>query len=197
MNDNSIGAAALLDRIDLARDDSQIVRTISSMLKATDYPQLVSSFHGENTQHPPERALKFVNALDKAWIPSPRRPARSDVELIPHTSQALGYGSEPPETKAKLHRALRKTCGEVGILPSSYYLDENEIKKLNEVPFASGGYSDVWRASYQEENVSIKALRVYAVDNIKQLTKVSHTLTPRGGRALIAFNHLRRGARRS
>lgn len=82
MNDNhSVGAAALLDRIDLTRDDSQIVRTISSMLKAPDYPQLISSFHGENTQHPPEKALKFVNALDKARIPSSQRPARGDVEL--------------------------------------------------------------------------------------------------------------------
>jgi len=86
--------------------------------------------------------------------------------------QALGYDEGTPETKTKLHRALRKTCAEVGILPSSYYLDESQIKKLNEVPFASGGYSDVWRATYQGENVSIKAFRVYATDNIKQLTKV-------------------------
>lgn len=86
--------------------------------------------------------------------------------------QALRYDDGVPETKAKLHRALRKTCAEVGILPSTYYLDDDEIKKLSEVPFASGGYSDVWRALYQGENVSIKAFRVYATDNIKLLTKV-------------------------
>jgi len=56
-------------------------------------------------------------------------------------------------------------------------LDESQIKKLNEVPFASGGYSDVWRATYQGENVSIKAFRVYATDNIKQLTKVLNLLS--------------------
>ena len=100
--------------------------------------------------------------------------------IVPHVShrtyavhfQALGYDDGVPETKAKLHRALRKTCAEVGILPSSYYLDESKIKKLHEVPFASGGYSDVWRASYQGEDVSIKAFRVYATDNIKKITKV-------------------------
>lgn len=90
MNNNNIGAAALLDRIDLARDDSQIVRTISSMLKAPDYPQLISSFHGENIQHPPENALKFVNALDKAWIPSPQRPMRSVVELTLYAFSGAG-----------------------------------------------------------------------------------------------------------
>ena len=86
--------------------------------------------------------------------------------------QALGYDDELPETKNKLHRALRKTCAEVGILPSSYYLDNNQVKRVNEVPFASGGYSDVWRGSCNGENVSIKAFRVYTTDNIQQLTKV-------------------------
>ena len=46
------------------------------------------------------------------------------------------------------------------------------MQKINDVPFASGGYSDVWRGSYKEDNVSIKAFRVYTTDNIKQLTKV-------------------------
>ena len=74
MSGSNDSAVALLDRIDLARDDSQIVRTISSMLKAPDYPQLISSFHGENTQPPPEKAVKFVNALDKACVPPPPYP---------------------------------------------------------------------------------------------------------------------------
>lgn len=149
MSDNQPSAAALLDRIDLGRDDSRIVRTVSSILKAPDYHQLISSLQGEQTQPPPEKATKFVNALDKA----------------------LGYDDGLPETKGKLHRALRKTCGELGILPQSYYLDNAEVKKANDVPFASGGYSDVWRGLYQGESVSIKAFRVYTTDNIKQLTK--------------------------
>ena len=73
MNDNHVSAATLLDRIDLARDDPQIVRTISSVLKAPDYPQLFSTFHGEEAQPPPENAVKFVNALDKACVSSPQR----------------------------------------------------------------------------------------------------------------------------
>ena len=48
MNDDHISAAALLDCMDLARDDPQIVQTLSSMLKAPDYPQLFSSFRGED-----------------------------------------------------------------------------------------------------------------------------------------------------
>ena len=67
---------------------------------------------------------------------------------------------------------LRKTCAEVEILPVSYYLDDNQIEKLDEVPFASGGYSDVWCTLYRGENIAVKVLRVYAADNIKFLTKV-------------------------
>lgn len=149
MNDNAPSAAALLDHIDLRRDDSQIVQTISSILNAPDYHQLLSSFQGDGVQPAPTTGLKFVNALDKA----------------------LGHDDGVPETKNRLHRALRKTCAEVGILPSSYSLDSNQIKKVNDVPFASGGFSDVWRGSYKGETISIKALRVYTTDNIKQLTK--------------------------
>jgi len=150
-DDNAPSAAALLDRIDLlSRDDSQIVQTISSILSAPDYHELFSSFQADATQQrAPERATKFVNALDKA----------------------LAFDDGLPDTKSKFHRALRKTCAEAGILPSSYYLDDGQMKKVNDVPFASGGYSDVWRGLYKGENVSIKAFRVYMTDNIKQLTK--------------------------
>ena len=172
MNDNHVSAATLLDGIDLARDDPQIVQTILSILAADDYPQLFSTFHGEDPQSPPEKAVKFVNALNKACVPSPPCLV-CNAELTPFAHlQALGYDDGLPDAKNKLHRALRKTCAEAGILPTSYYLDDKQIKKLNDVPFASGGYSDVWRGSYKGENVSIKAFRVYTTDNIKHLTKV-------------------------
>lgn len=174
MNDKTPSAAALLDRIDLpGQDSSQIVRTISSIFNAPDYHQLLSTFQGDATRPPPENAIKFVNALDKAcFLSSNRLLSHQELPLV----QALGYDDGLPETKSKLHRALRKTCAEVGILPSSYYLDNNQMSKVNDVPFASGGYSDVWRGSYKGGDVSIKAFRVYTTDNIRQLTKVFNFL---------------------
>jgi len=84
MNDENVGAVALLESIDLAEDDPRIVRTILSMLRAPDYPQLMFSFHNEDTQSPPEKAVKFVNALDKVCVPSPQHPT-CRVELTPST----------------------------------------------------------------------------------------------------------------
>jgi hypothetical protein len=72
MSDDTLSAAALLDRIDLGRDDSEIVRTISLMFKAPDYQELLSSFQDEATRHPSGKATKFVNVLEKARAsPSP------------------------------------------------------------------------------------------------------------------------------
>jgi len=84
MNDENVGAVALLESIDLAEDDPRILQTILSMLRAPDYPRLISGFHDEDTQSPPEDAIKFVNALDKACVPSPQCPACL-VELTPST----------------------------------------------------------------------------------------------------------------
>ena len=177
MSDNHIGAATLLDGIDLARDDPQIVQTIVYILKAHDYPQLFSTFHGENPQSSPEKAVKFVNVLNKACVPPPPCLVCNAELTLPVHLQALGYDDVLPDTKNKIRRVLRKTCAEAGILPTSYYLDDKQLKKLNDVPFASGRSSDVWRGSYKGEDVSIKAFRVYTTDNIKHLTKVLSVFT--------------------
>jgi len=63
--------------MDLAQDDPQIVQTLSSILKALDYPQLLSSFHAE-------KVVKFVNALDKAHVPSPPLPLVCHDKLTPY-----------------------------------------------------------------------------------------------------------------
>ena len=168
MDDNNVSAATLLDSIDLARDDPKIVQTIFSMFETPDYPQLLSRIYDDDSQPPPEQAVKFVNALDKACALSP--PCLVfHAQLIVYP-QALGYDNGVPEAKGRLRRALRKTCAEIGILPESYFLDANQIK-FNGLPL-TGGYSDIWRGFYKGEDVAIKAFRVYSTDNIKTLTKV-------------------------
>ena len=70
----TLSAAALLDSIDLGRDDSKIVQTISSLLEAPDYQEFLSSFQNvEATRHPSEKATKLVNALEKARVSSYNR----------------------------------------------------------------------------------------------------------------------------
>ena len=80
-----VSAATLLDRMDLARDDHpQIVQAILSILKAPDYPQLLSNSYIEDGQPPSEKTIKFVNALDKACAVSPSCLV-CHTELTPYT----------------------------------------------------------------------------------------------------------------
>ena len=73
-------------------------------------------------------------------------------------------------------RALRKTCGIYGLLPSSYTVSgELTLVTTGHMrrPFASGGYSDVWKAFDCEGHIfAIKQLRVYLVDDLKRVEKV-------------------------
>ncbi|KAF9641962.1 kinase-like protein, partial [Thelephora ganbajun] len=70
---------------------------------------------------------------------------------------------------------LRKTCGIYGLLPSSYIAPPGLtlVTTANmKRPFASGGFSDVWRARGSGgQNFAIKHLRTYEVDDLQHIGK--------------------------
>lgn len=73
-------------------------------------------------------------------------------------------------------RALRKTCGIYGVLPASYLVGQGltlvtpgKIKR----PFASGGFSDVWKATDGKGQIfAVKHLRTYETDDLDYMRKV-------------------------
>ena len=73
-------------------------------------------------------------------------------------------------------RALKKTCGIYEILPTSYRMSQGlaltTVGKMKR-PFASGGYSDVWKARNDAGEVfAIKHLRTYQTDDLTNAKKV-------------------------
>ncbi|KAF9647855.1 kinase-like protein [Thelephora ganbajun] len=72
-------------------------------------------------------------------------------------------------------RALRKTCGIYGLLPSSHIIPQgltlvttNNMKR----PVASGGFSDVWRAGGNGGQIfAIKHFRIYDPDDSQYVRK--------------------------
>ena len=44
---------------------------------------------------------------------------------------------------------------------------------MGKYPIASGGFGDVWKGTYGERHVAIKALRVYKLDDIHKASKVA------------------------
>jgi len=80
-------------------------------------------------------------------------------------------------------QALRKACGIYGILPSSHLMPPGLTLVTTgtmKCPFASGGFSDVWKARYDSGRVFvIKHLRTYEVDNlshVKEVLRVCHSV---------------------
>ncbi|KAF9654244.1 kinase-like protein [Thelephora ganbajun] len=75
-------------------------------------------------------------------------------------------------TRRRCFRGLVKVCGEYGILPNSYIIQESDIEKLGESPVSSGGFSDVWPGMHEgEKSVAIKIIRYYESDDVQTIKK--------------------------
>ena len=62
-----------------------------------------------------------------------------------------------------------------GILPASHVVPFTLTKREGQRPFASGGFSDVWRFTDEKDRnraFAVKELRVYEKDPIEKINKV-------------------------
>lgn len=76
---------------------------------------------------------------------------------------------DPRRNKAV--RLLRKMCDRLGLLPTSHMLSEG-LYKTSEYPLFRGGYADVWCGKLDDHPVAIKALRIYATEDMAKVKKV-------------------------
>ena len=90
--------------------------------------------------------------------------------LRPHI-QALDNRRLPQEKKNRYLRYLRRLCGTFGILPSSFVLAPETIERVA-APFASGGYSDVCKATFEGRHVAVKVLRIPTLTDPKKVYRV-------------------------
>ena len=67
---------------------------------------------------------------------------------------------------------LRKLCGTFGVLPSSFTLPPALVER-DPAPFASGGYSNVYKATFRNRPIVIKVLNVITQLEREKLHKVS------------------------
>jgi len=65
---------------------------------------------------------------------------------------------------------LRKHLRHKMMLPSSHMLS-NGLDKSGNTPVASGGFADVWKGSYYDRIVAIKALRIYNNDDLRKFKR--------------------------
>jgi serine/threonine protein kinase len=80
----------------------------------------------------------------------------------------LESGSLTDSQRRKYTAALRKLCGNRGILPTSHTITD-DLNKVGELPIAGGGFAEVWEGNHRGRRVAIKVFRLYSS---KDQTKV-------------------------
>ncbi|KAF9642914.1 kinase-like protein [Thelephora ganbajun] len=92
------------------------------------------------------------------------------VWLVNYLDKTLDDLDRSSAASRKCLRELRSICGTKAILPTSYTLS-TDFLKIDPVPFAIGGFGDVYCGTLNGSSVCIKRVRVYASDAPKKAIK--------------------------
>ena len=125
----------------------------------------------EASQPTEEEALKLIELIE----PTVRRISLyvnwdSSSEIDPQ--KILQHPDIAPDLKSTAFTVLRRLCGTFGKLPRSCLISE-DFKLQEEMPFATRGYTDLWKRDWNGRKVAVKALRFGPDDDRSKTTKVA------------------------
>ena len=143
-----------------------IYRTLAAAFEAADYLDCIKNLRARNID-----PLSYINSLDK--VGSCSIPTHQSL-FITIWWQIIDSLPSDSDQRKRCIRALRKTCGLYGILPASYIIP-SALSSPGKRPFASGGFSDVWRLTDERNHdqvFAVKSLRVYEQDPSDKINKV-------------------------
>ncbi|KAF9789522.1 kinase-like domain-containing protein [Thelephora terrestris] len=111
----------------------EVVELLTKALGAKDYAECVKDLPSHNID-----PQSYIDELDKA------------INILTPES----------DIHERCVRALRKTCGVYGLLPDSH--EVKFVLTAGEHAVASGGFSDIWKATDEDGEVfAVKVLRMY------------------------------------
>ena len=143
-----------------------ISQVLNTAFEASDYLDCIKDLRGQNIDPP-----SYINNLDKV---SPYSISNHRAWFVTVCCQIIDTLSSDLELQKRCIRALRKTCGLYGILPASYTVT-SALTSPGQRAFASGGFSDVWRLTDENNHdlvFAVKSLRVYEQDPFEKINKV-------------------------
>lgn len=157
---------SLISQKEVSPQDAREV--LAAALTAHDYVDCVQNLAGWDID-----PQAYVDGLDHVRS---HLSALLGTLLTKFLCQMISILSPGSDIYYRSLRALRKTCGIYKILPASYRmplgLALTTVGKMKR-PFASGGYSDVWKARNDAGEVfAIKHLRTYQTDDLTNAKKV-------------------------
>ena len=85
--------------------------------------------------------------------------------------------NDHPEFRRRMIRVLRYLCRPWGVLPASYTL-QGEVIVSDGMPWAGGGFSEVWRGTLGCEKVAIKVIKKTIANDPEKLMKVCAVTIP-------------------
>ena len=94
---------------------------------------------------------------------------RTDIHFPLQTLNQIGISQNSGKTYLKY---LQKLCGASGVLPASFVLTDG-FDNIEARPFTSGGFADVYKATYKGQPVVAKTLKTTSLDDVENVHKVS------------------------
>ncbi|RDB27133.1 Serine/threonine-protein kinase-transforming protein Rmil [Hypsizygus marmoreus] len=96
---------------------------------------------------------------------APQELSDAEAQLLVDFSQQLVDSGVLLKTSGhdfdrRVRRLILKVAKASDTLPASMFLQEG-VRLIDPEPYAGGGYSDIYRATYNGQNVALKRLRVY------------------------------------
>jgi hypothetical protein len=146
-----------------------ITATLTDAFGAGDYSAGLKSLHSVGLD-----PQSFIDGLENVC---PRTPLWSDVYSRAVRFQAIDILSPGSDLHERCVREQSRACKIYGLLPASYKV--KATLAMSEHAVASGGFSDIWKATNENGEVfAIKVFRLYE-SNVVQVKKATQfTLSP-------------------
>ena len=118
-----------------------------------------------------------MEALDKVRLHSfvPAMGAKTPGD------QVVSSPTVNPNLKNRCFKVLRKVSPSHGILPKSYYPEG--VTLSDTIPYASGGFADIWKGQQDGNHVCVKAFRTQTKANLDKIKRVCDGISARASSA--------------
>ena len=155
------------DLVKLGVESQLIPFIVSTTLRAEQSPS------GSPPLSPAE-AENLVEILDKVRL----HPQILTKHAKKTGDQVVSSATVNPSLKNRCFRVLRKVSPSHGILPKSYYPEG--VTLSDTIPYASGGFADIWKGRRDGDQVCVKAFRTQTAANLDKIKRVCGGI-PMGG----------------
>jgi len=121
---------------------------------------------------PPQLIPFVVSTAQRAEQSSTGEPQLTSAEaenLVEILDRVVSSNSVNAGMKNRCFKILRKVSPAHGILPKSYYLPD--VTLSDTIPYASGGFADIWKGQRDGRQVGIKAFRTQAAGNLDKIKR--------------------------